>query len=112
MSGTIISHFYKGKNGKDSPDSSGGCEGVEFGFLQYHDILGAEQLTTNKIDEVLNCLRLQWQRTAKEAALTYARVHVLFLINSRRQLRHIIRSSEIVNQLSPDDKSVKKNRLF
>lgn len=97
--GTYVSHFYICKDEKDTQQISDGSERLEFCFVQYHYILGAGELPIDKMDDALNWLRLQWQRTAVDAgSLTSVKVYCLVPIDSIRKLVQTARSSDIISQ--------------
>lgn len=113
MRGTSFSHFYNCKEGKDSPESSGGRERLEFGSVEYYDVLGAEKLPIDKIEEELNCLRVRRQRTAgKAGSFTSTKLYGFVLIDIIRGIVHIVRSTDIVNQPSFHDERRKAEQAF
>lgn len=40
---------------------------MNFRFFEWYELLGKQCLPVDKIYNVLNCIRLKWQRTAKDS---------------------------------------------
>lgn len=84
-------------NERCSEHSLKGCDACasnlhrEFCFVQYYDVLGADNLEVDAIDKKLNCIRLRWHRTQGDGSYASSREYGLVPVDSIRGRIHVVR---------------------
>lgn len=86
---------------------------LEFAFVQFCNVVQSQDIEIQKLNEHLNCLLLQWQRSSGESnILSSAKVFGVVPADSMRGLVHFVRSSEISGHGSPQNERCEAGRAL